>query len=124
VTDLQDLAQRVAAFMDERDWARYHSPRQVAAALAVEAAELQQIFLWRQDDDPMEDRRADIEAEAADIAICLLNFCNRTGIDLGDAVVRKLATAAEKYPKDRVRGRREKYSEYAEWQREQEDDDR
>jgi NTP pyrophosphatase (non-canonical NTP hydrolase) len=118
-TDLSELAQRVATFMDERDWGRYHSPRQVAAALAIEAAELQQIYLWREDDDPMEDRRADIEAEAADIAICLLNFCNRTGIELGDAVIRKLAEAAEKYPKERVRGRREKYSEYPEWQKEQ-----
>ena len=67
------------------------------------------------DDDPLDDRREDVEAEAADVAICLINFCNRTGIDLGDAVVRKLSAAALKYPKDRVKGRREKYDEYPEW---------
>ena len=108
MNDLAELSKLVGAFMDERDWAQYHSPRQVAAALAVEAAELQQLYLWRRDDDP-------VEAEAADVAICLLNFCNRAGIDLGEAVVRKLASAAEKYPAQRVRGRREKYSEYPEW---------
>ena len=113
--DLRDLSGRVAAFMDEREWGPYHSPRQVAAALAVEAAELQQLFLWRADDEPLTDRFEEVEAEAADVAICLLNFCNRAGIDLGDAVVRKLDDAARKYPVERVRGRREKYSEYAEW---------
>ena len=114
-SDLNELSRLVATFMDERDWGRYHAPRQVAAALAVEAAELQQLYLWRADDDPLDDRREDVEAEAADVAICLINFCNRTGIDLGDAVVRKLSAAAVKYPKDRVKGRREKYDQYPEW---------
>lgn len=115
MTDLTDLSAAVATFMDERDWAQYHAPRQVAAALAVEAAELQQLYLWRKDDDPMDDRRDAIEAEAADVMICLLNFCNRTDIDIADAVVRKLAAAELKYPKDRVRGRNDKYDEYPEW---------
>ncbi len=114
--DLGELARAVAAFMDERDWARYHSPRQVAAALAVEAAELQQLYLWRDDGDPMDDRREAVEAEAADVAICLLNFCNRAGIDLGPAIVKKLAAAEKKYPAERVRGRHDKYDEYPEWE--------
>lgn len=113
--DLAELAALVAEFAAERDWARYHSPRNVAAAISCEAAELQELFLWRDDDDRADERRADIEAEAADIAITLLSFCNVMDIDLGDAVIRKLAVARLKYPADRVRGRREKYDEYPEW---------
>lgn len=114
--DLDELSGIVAAFMNARDWERYHSPRQVAAALAVEAAELQQLYLWRDDDDPMDDRRESIEAEAADVAICLLNFCNRAGVDLGPAILRKLEAAEQKYPVERVRGRNKKYDEYPEWE--------
>jgi NTP pyrophosphatase (non-canonical NTP hydrolase) len=115
--DLAALAADVAAFMDRRDWGRYHAPKNVAAALAVEAAELQQLFLWRELDDEASDKRPEIEAEAADVLICLLNFCNRMGIDLGEATREKLAAADQKYPADRVRGRSEKYDEYPEWQK-------
>jgi NTP pyrophosphatase (non-canonical NTP hydrolase) len=114
--DLPALARLVAEFMDARDWGRYHSPKNVAASIAVEAAELQEIFLWREDADPAADKRAELEAEVADVAISLLNFCNRTGIDLDAAVRRKLESQAKKYPVERVRGRREKYDEYPDWQ--------
>ncbi|HCP45995.1 MAG TPA: nucleotide pyrophosphohydrolase [Deltaproteobacteria bacterium] len=114
-SDLSQLSELIAHFMDERDWGQYHTPKNLAAAIAVEAAELQEIYLWRAGDDPCADKREAIEAEVADIAICLLNFCNRTQIDLDAAVRSKLAIAAQKYPAERVRGRREKYDEYPEF---------
>ena len=110
------LSTLVADFVAERDWERYHAPKNLAAAISVEAAELQEIFLWRELDDPMDDKRAEIEGEIADIAICLINFCNRSGIDLDRVVRSKLLRAAEKYPAERVRGRSEKYDEYPEWE--------
>jgi len=113
--DLRSLSRAVSDFMEVRDWAQYHAPKNVAAAIAIEAAELQQIYVWRELDDAAEDKRDEIEAEAADIAICLLNFCNRAGVDLGPAVLKKLSSADRKYPIERVRGRREKYDEYEEW---------
>ena len=106
-----DLASAVSRFMDERDWARYHAPKNLAAAIAIEAAELQEIFLWRDPADVAADRRSDVEDEAADVAICLLNFCNRLGLDLGQSVISKLEKAAAKYPVEQSRGRREKYDE-------------
>jgi len=113
--ELAELRGLVAEFVAERDWAQYHSPRNVAAAIAVEAAELQEIFLWRTDDDVAESRREDIEAEAADILITLLSFCNAMDIDLGAALRSKLTRAAAKYPVERVKGRREKYDEYPDY---------
>ena len=116
--DISTLSALVAQFMDDRDWGRYHSPKNLAAAIAVEAAELQEIYLWRETSDFATDKQGEVESEVADIAICLLNFCNRTGIDLDRVIRSKLEVAAARYPADRVRGRREKYDEYAEFDEE------
>ena len=75
VGSIAALSELVADFVAERDWERYHAPKNLAAAISVEAAELQELYLWRELDDPMADKRPEIEAEVADIAICLLNFC-------------------------------------------------
>jgi NTP pyrophosphatase (non-canonical NTP hydrolase) len=114
-TPLAALKAKVAAFVEARDWAQYHAPKNLAMAIACEAAELMELFLWM--DAPASraiggERRARVEAEAADVAICLLNLCNVLGIDLSAALERKLAEADAKYPAERVRGRAEKYSEY------------
>jgi NTP pyrophosphatase (non-canonical NTP hydrolase) len=113
---LQELSELVARFVAERDWKRYHTPKDVAAALSIEAAELQELFLWREPQDRAEDKREQVEDEVADIAICLLNFCQVMEIDLPAAVRRKLAAAELKYPAERVRGRREKYDEYPDYE--------
>lgn len=115
MSEIAELKALVADFMAERDWAQYHSPRNMAAAISVEASELQELFLWRSDDDHASEHRADIEAEAADIAITLLEFCNVMDIDLAAAIRVKLAKAALKYPVERVKGRREKYDEYPDY---------
>ena len=116
MSSLEELSELMRAFVAERDWAQYHAPKNVAAALSVEAAELQEIFLWRAPEDRADDRRQDVEDEAADVLMCLLNFCNVLDIDLDAAFRRKLDAARHKYPVDRVRGRREKYNEYDEWE--------
>ena len=115
---LDELTARVRAFADARDWARYHSPRNLAMSLSVEASELLELYLWTEDDGPqplVATREPKVAEEAADVLICLLNFCNRAGVDLGEAVVAKLDKAEKKYPADRVRGRALKYDEYEDW---------
>ena len=111
------LRAQVAAFVKERDWKQFHAPKNLAMALACESAELMEHYLWveaadsaRVTDDP--GKRAEVEAEMADVAICLLNLCNVLGTDLAGAVERKLAEAAKKYPVDKVRGQAKKYDEY------------
>lgn len=115
---LQLLQSRVLAFTDERDWERFHSPRNLAMALSVEASELLELYLWSEDDGPQPlnpDRRSQVEEEAADVLFCLLNFCARSNIDLDEAFERMLKKAKRKYPADRVRGKALKYNEYDEW---------
>jgi dCTP diphosphatase len=116
---LSDLTTRVRAFADARDWGRYHSPRNLAMALSVEAGELLELFLWSSDDGPqplVPERAPKVADEAADVLICLLNFCDRAGVDLGAALVDKLERAERKYPAERVRGQARKYDEYPEYE--------
>jgi dCTP diphosphatase len=102
-TTVAALKEKMRRFVAERAWEPYHSPKNLAMALAVEAAELLEHFLWVDAEgsrtfvrDP--DRRAAIADELADVAGQVLNLCNVLGIDLSDAVEAKMAKNAVKYP--------------------------
>ena len=87
-------------------------------ALTVEAAELLELYLWCEDEGPQPlhpERLPRVADEAADVLMCLLNFCDRADIDLAKALDSKLERAARKYPADRVKGQALKYNEYEEW---------
>jgi NTP pyrophosphatase (non-canonical NTP hydrolase) len=116
--DLDAITARVRAFAEARDWRRYHSPRNLAMALSVEAGELLELFLWSADEGPQPlnpERAPKVADEAADVLICLVNLCDRAGIDLADAVASKLDRAEKKYPAERVKGQALKYDEYPDW---------
>jgi dCTP diphosphatase len=118
MASIEELQAKVRAFSDARDWGQFHSPRNLAMALSVEAGELLELYLWSADGGPqpsVPERAPRVAEEAADVMICLLNLCERAGVDLSAAVESKLAAAAEKYPIDRVRGSARKYDEYEDW---------
>ncbi len=115
-TTLAELKQRVLAFARERDWEQFHSPKNLSMALAAEAGELMEHFLWAESAasqararEPA--RRREIEDELADVVIYALEFANVTGIDLAAAIETKLAANAKKYPVEKARGRADKYTE-------------
>jgi NTP pyrophosphatase (non-canonical NTP hydrolase) len=115
-TTISDLKARVLAFSRERDWEQFHSPKNLSMALAAEAGELMEHFLWVDSSASQERsreaaRRRRIEEEIADVVIYSLEFANVTGIDLAGAIEAKLAANALKYPVDKARGRSEKYTE-------------
>lgn len=113
---LSDLQKEARAFVDERDWSQFHSPRNLAMALSVEASELLELYLWSTDDGPQpitDARKARVAHEAADVLLCLLNFCDQAQIDLAAAFHEKLRVAHEKYPADQARGRALKWDELA-----------
>jgi NTP pyrophosphatase (non-canonical NTP hydrolase) len=112
---LEGLALELRAFAAERDWEQFHSPKNLAMALAVEAAELLEQFQWLSEDEsaaPGDARRARIEDELADVLIYLVRLADRLGIDLEAAVGSKLALNRSRYPAERVRGSASKYDEY------------
>lgn len=115
IQDLSDLRDRLRAFVAERDWEQFHSPKNLSMALAVEAAELVEIFQWLTEADSavLDDaRRVRVEAELADILVYLVRVADRLDVDLLQAAARKLEENARKYPADRVRGKALKYDEY------------
>ena len=99
-----DLLELVAKFRDERDWARFHSSKDLALSVSIEAAELLECFQWSGDDLEVPERSAEIEAEMADVLIYLAMLADHRGVDLDRAVREKLAAAERKYPATAVRG--------------------
>ena len=113
--DLEELKGRVRAFVEERDWSRFHSPKNLAMALSVEASELVELFQWLTEEESGAldaERRQRVAEELADVLWFLVRLADRLDIDLLEAAGRKLAANAAKYPADRVRGQSKKYSEY------------
>jgi NTP pyrophosphatase (non-canonical NTP hydrolase) len=112
---LADLAQRLRDFAAERDWEQFHSPKNLAMALTVEAAELLEQFQWLTETEsaaPTAARRARIEAELADVLIYLVRLADRLDVDLPAAVNEKIELNRRRYPPERVRGNASKYDEY------------
>lgn len=99
-----DFLTLVAKFRDERDWARFHSSKDLALSVSIEAAELLECFQWSGDDLEAPERSAEIEAEMADVLIYLAMLADHRGVDLDRAVRAKLAAAARKYPATAVKG--------------------
>lgn len=111
---IEELQARVRVFATERDWEQFHSPKNLAMALMVEAAELAEHFQWldqSQSESLSTEKRREVDLELADVFIYLLRFADRMGVDLVDAAVRKLEINARKYPIDKARGKAAKYSE-------------
>ena len=107
MSDIKDLQEKVAQFIAERDWNQFHSPKNIAMSIAIESAELMEIFQWRtieesQKTELLEAKREDIEDEVADIMIYLLSFVNVTKIDLYKAVVNKIDRNQSRFPIEKV----------------------
>jgi dCTP diphosphatase len=115
-TTLAEIKSRVLAFARERDWEQFHAPKNLSMALAAEAGELMEHFLWCTPEDSKARanepaRRKDIEDELADVIIYALEFANMTGVDVAKAIDAKMAANAAKYPVEKAKGRSEKYTE-------------
>ena len=109
-TTVGALRRSVHEFVDARDWHRYHTPKNLAMSIAIEAAEIMEHFQWQSLEESqqlLEDAstRAEVADELADVLIYCLSFANSTGIDVSDAISRKLARNQTRFPVERVRGR-------------------
>jgi dCTP diphosphatase len=112
---LAELQRRLAAFAAARDWDQFHSPKNLAMALSVEASELLEEFQWLTEEQSSTldaERRERVRLEMADVLIYLVRLADKLGVDLMRAAHDKLALNEHKYPAERVRGDARKYTEY------------
>ncbi len=114
--ELSELTERILRFRDERDWKKYHTPKNLIISLLVELGELSEHFQWKTNKEilqSIQDERTKekIAEELADVAIYLLLLTNELGINLEEAILKKIKKNEEKYPVDKVKGRYVKYTE-------------
>jgi dCTP diphosphatase len=112
--DLTGLRDALRQFAAERDWDQFHSPKNLAMALAVEAAELLERFQWLTEEDsrhPAPAELARVREEMADVLNYLVRLADKLDVDLIAAARDKVATNAQKYPVDKARGNAKKYSD-------------
>jgi NTP pyrophosphatase (non-canonical NTP hydrolase) len=111
---LPELTRAVLAFRDERNWAQFHGLKHLLVSLCLEAGEVLELSQWKSDAEvdalPLSPKGHEALAdECADVLAYLLLIAEKSNIDLGAALRRKLAKNAQKYPVEKSHGRREKY---------------
>lgn len=115
MNELDTLRLQLRSFAAERDWDQFHSPKNLAAALAVEAAELLEKFQWLTEAQSRQlppDTLEGVGQEAADVLLYLIRISDKLGIDLIAAAQAKIVLNAEKYPLDKAHGNAKKYDAF------------
>lgn len=114
MSDLQATIERIRAFRDARDWMQFHNPKNLAGSIVIEAAELLEHFQWKTPEESENldaAKREAIAHEMADVAVYLLELADNLGIDLLQAIDRKMTVNEAKYPVEKARGSAAKYTE-------------
>ena len=108
------ITEKIRTFRDDRDWMQFHNPKEIAAAIAIESAELQEIFLWKdypESETVAREKQEAVADEIADIAVYLFELADNLGLQLGEVILEKMKKNAAKYPVEKSRGSNLKYNE-------------
>jgi len=110
------LIEELVTFRQQRDWEQFHSPKNLAISISIEAAELLEWFQWKNDEQITQNlasnKKEQLEDEIADVAIYLSYLCRDLDIDINHVVAKKIEKNAVKYPIDKVKGCSDKYDQY------------
>lgn len=106
--DMDTIIQEIVKFRDERDWEQFHNSKDLALALSIEASELLELFLWKDNEDFNLDKLKD---ELADVFMYALLLANKHDLDIKKIVLEKIKKNADKYPVDKAKGSATKYNE-------------
>lgn len=108
MSETQEIIQALLKFRNERDWEQFHNPKDLAIALNVEAAELIELFLWKNHDEANKEK---VKEELADIFAYALLLAEKYNLDVKSIVLEKIKKNGEKYPVDKAKGNAKKYDE-------------
>lgn len=112
---ISGLTTRIRAFVEAREWQQFHNPKDMAVAIAAEAGELLQHFVWQQPaqvERRAAEKRDEIASEIADVGILLFEMADLLGMNLGEVMEAKIARNEQRYPQDKARGNNLKYNEF------------
>ncbi|MEN9987128.1 MAG: hypothetical protein RLZZ585_167 [Bacteroidota bacterium] len=111
MSDINTLMEALVKFRDERDWKQFHDSKNLAIALSIEAAELNELFLWK---DVKESEQVDIQRikeELADVFAYALLLAEKHQLNVSEIVLDKIQRNSEKYPIEKSKGNAQKYTE-------------
>jgi NTP pyrophosphatase (non-canonical NTP hydrolase) len=103
--------EQILNFQSERDWKQFHSPKNLAISLCLEAAEVLEVFQWTKDNNLPEDKKMQLSEELADVYYYLLLLAHETDIDIKNAFEKKMQLNAERYPINKSKGTSKKYNQ-------------
>lgn len=107
----EEVREEVIAFRDDRDWAQFHNPKDLAISISLEASELLELFQWSGVDLEAESKKDQISDELADVLIYCIDMADRMGVDIPTIISAKIAGNNEKYPVAKAKGSARKYTE-------------
>jgi NTP pyrophosphatase (non-canonical NTP hydrolase) len=111
MSEIKEMIDALIKFRDERDWEQFHDSKNLATAISIEAAELNELFLWKTIKESEDVSKDKIKEELADILAFSLLLANRHGFDVKQIVLDKIKQNGEKYPVDKAKGSAKKYNE-------------
>jgi NTP pyrophosphatase (non-canonical NTP hydrolase) len=111
MNDIQEIIDELVKFRNERDWEQFHDTKNLAIALSIEAAELNEIFLWKDSKESELIDKEKIKEELADVFAYAFLLAEKQGFDVKQIVLDKIKRNGEKYPVDKARGSAKKYNE-------------
>jgi len=111
MAQLSEAIKALIAFRDERDWAQFHDSKNLALALSIEAAELNELFLWSKNAELPLEKHDRLKEELADVLAYALLLADKHGLDPAEIVLDKIQLNAEKYPVEKSKGSANKYTE-------------
>lgn len=113
MSDVDKILEKIRIFRDERDWMQFHDAKNMAVSIIIEASELLEHFQWKSRQEVEEyitKNKEEVRDEIADIALYLFELADNLGINLLDAMERKLEKNKKKYPVERAKGKHTKYN--------------
>lgn len=111
--EIRNITEKIKKFRDERDWMQFHDHKNMAISIILEASELLEHFQWKNKDEVeiyTKDHKLQVEEELADIALYLFELADNLGVNLSEAMEKKLEKNAQKYPVEKARGNAKKYT--------------
>ena len=111
MSEIQDITHHLRKFRDERDWSQFHDSKNLAIAISIEAAELNELFLWKNGEEAEEVNRDKLKEELADILSFALLLADKHHLDVKEIVLEKIRINESKYPVDKSKGSAKKYNE-------------